>query len=108
MPTLDLCPLTFSLSHPGNFDKAIAEHELAVGLSEAVGDVIGCAVANRLVGECHCELGNYDKALRYQEKHLRLAQKEESNIEQQRAYATIGRTYLYQVNMVKCQVYFSF
>lgn len=65
-------------------------------LSEALDDTVGTAVAHRKIGECHCELADYDRALHHQKLHLVLAEKAESDAEIQRAHATIGRTYLFQ------------
>ena len=84
----------------GKYEEAIHEHETELHLSEALDDSIGAAVGNRKIGECYCELGQYDKALQHQERHLSLAQSCNDDVEEQRAWATIGRTYLFQVK--KC------
>lgn len=54
-----------------------------------------------ILGECYCELGDFKKALNYQKRHLELAQSCGSVIEEQRAWATIGRTYLFQAEAMK-------
>ncbi|KAG9472892.1 hypothetical protein GDO78_016075 [Eleutherodactylus coqui] len=77
------------------FKEAVEEHRQELGICESLGDVIGCAVANRKIGECFAELGNYEAALKHQRIHLDLARSVSSDIEEQRALATIGRTYLY-------------
>ncbi|KAM3928619.1 tonsoku-like protein [Leptodactylus fuscus] len=83
------------LARGGRFKDAIEEHRQELVLCEGLGDVIGCAVANRKIGECYAELGNYEAALKHQHIHLDLARSVSSAIEEQRALATIGRTHLY-------------
>ncbi|XP_069769228.1 tonsoku-like protein, partial [Narcine bancroftii] len=83
------------LAKQGEFQKAIEEHKQELHLSEVLDDVIGCAVANRKIGECLAEMGSYTAALEHQRKHLRLACSMTNDVEEQRAWATIGRTYLF-------------
>ncbi|XP_076834924.1 tonsoku-like protein [Brachyhypopomus gauderio] len=83
------------LAKNGDYKGAIEEHRQELALSEVLHDVIGCAVANRKIGECYAELGNIDAALRHQRRHLDLARSVDDAAEEQRALATIGRTYLF-------------
>ncbi|XP_069477902.1 tonsoku-like protein [Ambystoma mexicanum] len=83
------------LAKNGQFREAIEEHRQELQICEGVHDVIGSAVANRKIGECLAELGNYEAALKHQRRHLELARSVSNDIEEQRAWATIGRTYLY-------------
>lgn len=58
-----------SLSVPGssvlgNYEAAISEHRQELALSEVLSDVIGRAVANRKIGECYAEMGNFTAALK--------------------------------------------
>ena len=86
-----------STSKPiGDYEDAIAEHQMEFDLSESIGDPLGSAVASRKIGESYCELGQYEKAIAHQRRHLEYAQREGSAVEEQRAYATLGRTYLCQ------------
>ncbi|XP_066915098.1 tonsoku-like protein [Clytia hemisphaerica] len=85
-----------TLSSFGCFDEAIDAHKEEVHLSEAINDVIGVAVGNRKVGECLCELRQFDDAIKHQQKHLKLARSVDNVLEQQRALATLGRTYFVQ------------
>ena len=78
----------------GEYHDAIKEHQNELQISDSLNDIIGAAVANRKIGECYNELGQYQKALKHQRKHLRLAESSDNVLEQQRALATIGRTYL--------------
>ncbi|XP_033120305.1 tonsoku-like protein isoform X2 [Anneissia japonica] len=80
----------------GEYESALQEHIHELQLSESLKDVIGSAVANRLIGECYCEMGRYTKALKYQQNHLEKARSVNNDVEEQRALATIGRTYLLQ------------
>ncbi|XP_016133643.1 tonsoku-like protein [Sinocyclocheilus grahami] len=70
-------------------------HRQELELSEILHDVIGSAVANRKIGECYAELGNIEAALKHQRLHLNLARSVHDAAEEQRALATIGRTYLF-------------
>ncbi|MCI4382630.1 hypothetical protein PGIGA_G00017020 [Pangasianodon gigas] len=83
------------LAKNGDFQAAIEEHRQELALSEVLHDVIGCAVANRKIGECYAELGNIEAALKHQRRHLDLARSVSDAAEEQRALATIGRTYLF-------------
>ncbi|XP_061897522.1 tonsoku-like protein isoform X1 [Entelurus aequoreus] len=84
------------LSRNGDYEAAIEEHQQELALSEVVNDVIGRAVANRKIGECYAELGNIEAALKHQHRHLDLARSVKDHAEEQRALATIGRTYLFR------------
>ncbi|XP_061700223.1 tonsoku-like protein [Syngnathoides biaculeatus] len=84
------------LSRNGNFEAAIMEHRQELSLSEVLNDTIGRAVANRKIGECYAELGNFEAALKHQRCHLDLARSVNNLAEEQRALATIGRTYIFR------------
>ncbi|KAG1667601.1 Tonsoku-like protein [Nymphon striatum] len=77
-----------------DFEAALAEHKLEKELCKNHGDTIDVAVAHRRIGECYCELGKFEKALSNQERHLVIAKDLSNKLEEQRAWATIGRTYL--------------
>ncbi|KAL4624199.1 tonsoku-like protein [Arapaima gigas] len=84
------------LARSGDYEAAIEEHRQELTLSEVLHDVIGSAVANRKIGECYAELGNIEAALKYQQRHLDLACSVRDAAEEQRALATIGRTFLFR------------
>ncbi|XP_045919625.1 tonsoku-like protein [Micropterus dolomieu] len=84
------------LSRNGDYEAAIREHQQELSLSEVLNDVIGRAVANRKIGECYAEMGNIEAALKHQQRHLDLARSVRDHAEEQRALATIGRTYLFR------------
>uniref|UniRef100_A0A8P4GG08 Tonsoku-like protein n=1 Tax=Dicentrarchus labrax TaxID=13489 RepID=A0A8P4GG08_DICLA len=79
-----------------DYEAAIREHQQELALSEVLNDVIGRAVANRKIGECYAEMGNIEAALKHQRCHLDLARSVSDHAEEQRALATIGRTYLFR------------
>uniref|UniRef100_A0A672P5G8 Tonsoku-like protein n=1 Tax=Sinocyclocheilus grahami TaxID=75366 RepID=A0A672P5G8_SINGR len=85
----------FQEEHCGSFLTSPAIHRQELELSEILHDVIGSAVANRKIGECYAELGNIEAALKHQRLHLNLARSVHDAAEEQRALATIGRTYLF-------------
>ncbi|KAF3701144.1 Tonsoku-like protein NF-kappa-B inhibitor-like protein 2 [Channa argus] len=84
------------LSRNGDYEAAIKEHQQELSLSEVLNDVIGRAVANRKIGECYAEMGKIEAALKHQRRHLDLARSVRDHAEEQRALATIGRTYLFR------------
>ncbi|XP_074842720.1 tonsoku-like protein [Carettochelys insculpta] len=83
------------LARHGRYREAVVEHQEELRLLESVEDVIGCAVAHRKIGERPAELENYEAALKHQRQHLELACAVSDHTEQQRAWATIGRTYMF-------------
>ncbi|XP_067416235.1 tonsoku-like protein isoform X2 [Emydura macquarii macquarii] len=83
------------LARHGRYREALEEHRQELRLLESVDDLIGCAVAHRKIGERLAELENYEAALKHQRQHLELARQLSHHIEQQRAWATIGRTYMF-------------
>lgn len=82
------------LASHGRYEEALEEHERELRLLEGAGDRLGCAVAHRKVGERLAELERYEAALEHQREHLELARALADPTEQQRAWATIGRTYM--------------
>ncbi|XP_064364035.1 tonsoku-like protein [Dromaius novaehollandiae] len=83
------------LASHGRYEEALEEHRQELRLLEAAGDGLGCAVAHRKVGERLAELESYEAALKHQRQHLELARSLADDTEQQRAWATIGRTYMF-------------
>ncbi|XP_068083333.1 tonsoku-like protein [Anabrus simplex] len=75
------------------FEEALNMFKEVLNISAELGQVIEVAVANRLIGEVFSNIGEYLEALKYQKRHLELAKQENDLIEEQRALATIGRTY---------------
>lgn len=77
----------------GEYRKAIDEHRAELQLCVSLDLPTDSGIAHRKLGECLCELGRYEEALQHQKQHLHLAQNTENVEEEQRAYATIGRTW---------------
>uniref|UniRef100_A0A8C0L8Z7 Tonsoku-like protein n=1 Tax=Canis lupus dingo TaxID=286419 RepID=A0A8C0L8Z7_CANLU len=82
------------LASSGRYAEALREHQHELQLLESVDDALGCAVAHRKIGERLAELEDYSAALKHQHRYLELACSLSNHTEQQRAWATIGRTYL--------------
>uniref|UniRef100_A0A3P9Q8L8 Tonsoku-like protein n=1 Tax=Poecilia reticulata TaxID=8081 RepID=A0A3P9Q8L8_POERE len=92
----NICNQLGELLSRTDYEGAIREHQQELALSEALNDVIGRAVANRKIGECYAETGKIEAALKHQRCHLDLARSVGDHAEEQRALATIGRTFLFR------------
>uniref|UniRef100_A0A6A7FP06 Tonsoku-like protein n=2 Tax=Hirondellea gigas TaxID=1518452 RepID=A0A6A7FP06_9CRUS len=82
------------LQAEGDLQGALEHHRQEQLACTQLQDTLGIGVAHRRIGEVLCELGNTEEALVHQQQHLNLAKEAGSLLEQQRAYATIGRTLL--------------
>ncbi|XP_014233563.1 tonsoku-like protein [Trichogramma pretiosum] len=78
------------------FDLALEAYEKQLYACECEDDQLNCAKAHRMIGEVQAEVGNIEKALEHQKEYLRIAKGLQDLVEEQRAYATLGRTYLFQ------------
>ncbi|CAG5093788.1 Similar to CG7457: Tonsoku-like protein (Drosophila melanogaster) [Cotesia congregata] len=74
-------------------DEALEEYEEQLKLCEILNDPLNTAVAHRMIGEIHTDCGNYEEALSHLSKYLQGVKETKNLIEQQRAYATLGRMY---------------
>ncbi|XP_057319556.1 tonsoku-like protein [Microplitis mediator] len=74
-------------------DEALEEYEEQLRLCEVLNDPLSTAVAHRMIGEIHTDGGNYEEALSHLTKYLEGVKETRNLIEQQRAYATLGRMY---------------
>ncbi|CAH1269884.1 TONSL [Branchiostoma lanceolatum] len=86
------------LAKHGEYEEAIEEHRNELHLSDSIGDLLGTAIAHRKIGECLSSLDRFDDAVKHQKSHLRLARSLANHVEEQRALATLGRTYLLQAD----------
>nr|XP_018915883.1 PREDICTED: tonsoku-like protein [Bemisia tabaci] len=75
------------------FEEALQEYRAAEKIARSIGNKIDIGVANRMIGEVLCCLGEFDQAIEHQKKHLDLSKEEKNLVEEQRALATLGRTY---------------
>nr|CAD7431057.1 unnamed protein product [Timema monikensis] len=77
----------------GRYEEALQEYKEEESAWDALNKPLHVAVANRMIGEVYSNMGEFTKAIVHQKKHLEIARAQNSLIEQQRALATIGRTY---------------
>ncbi len=59
----------------GDYGKALRYHQSELALSSASGNLLDEGVAHRKVGECLCELGQFDAAAEHQKSHLQLSRR---------------------------------
>lgn len=97
----------------GDYERAFEEFKEEKEAYLHLGSSLDAARAERMMGEMQMMLGEYHKALEHEKKYLgkwvtcyhrwsppltelilEVAKEEEDKLEQQRAYATIGRIYL--------------
>ncbi|ESN98309.1 hypothetical protein HELRODRAFT_193042 [Helobdella robusta] len=78
----------------GKYEEALDEHKEALELSEMEHDMISKAISHRYIGCVHSSMADYKAALREHNIYLDLSIQCKSQIEQQRAYVTIGNTHL--------------
>ncbi|GAB6025782.1 hypothetical protein CHUAL_011763 [Chamberlinius hualienensis] len=88
------------LFRQGKFREALVEHRAELDACSKTKDILGVANAHRRIGECYEELGDYNTAIDHEKEHLKLATKANSLVEQQRAWVTLGRTYLHQAEVL--------
>lgn len=77
-----------------NFESCIAEYKILAERYKELHNYIDYARANRRIGEAYMQIKEYNKALMYQEIYLQVAVEQNNKLEEQRALATIGHTYL--------------
>lgn len=75
------------------YAEALQEHLEELKYCEWVEDQLGIAVANRRIGECYTFLYHFEEALHHISQFYEVAVSLKSVIEEQRAWATFGRTY---------------
>ncbi|XP_076306308.1 tonsoku-like protein [Tachypleus tridentatus] len=86
------------LSRQGRYEDALENHREELQACSILSDDLGIAIAHRRIGECYSEIGYYTDALTHQKRYLEFAKMCESKIEEQRAWATLGRTYFLMQN----------
>ncbi|XP_020299572.1 tonsoku-like protein [Pseudomyrmex gracilis] len=84
--------------------KALQEYAEQLSICEKLGDKLNCAVAHRMIGEIYASLGDYEQALIHQNLHLEGARDMRDLVEEQRAFATLGRTYFCQAESLVTQL----
>lgn len=73
--------------------EALREYTEQLSVCERLQDKLSCAIAHRMIGEVYACQGDYELALTHQNLHLEGAKELRNSIEEQRAFATLGRTY---------------
>lgn len=82
-------------SERGRLSQALAEHQEELKIcSHHLKDDKGCALAHRRIGEVYSSMEDYKKALTSIRTYLQMAEKMKDIVEIQRAWMTLGRTYL--------------
>ncbi|EZA59443.1 Tonsoku-like protein [Ooceraea biroi] len=74
-------------------EEALREYTEQLSICEGLQDKLNSAIAHRMIGEVYASLGDYEEALMHQNLHLEGAREIRNLIEEQRAFATLGRTY---------------
>ncbi|XP_033323798.2 tonsoku-like protein isoform X1 [Megalopta genalis] len=77
----------------GKYEDALQEYTEQFEVCSIINDKLNVAVAHRMIGEIQANLGAYEEALKHQNHYLEGAKEMNSLLEEQRAYATLGRTY---------------
>lgn len=85
-------------SERGRFEEALDEHKEELSLCESLDDVPGTTLAHRCIGECYAAMEEYKKSLEHLKIYLELADQMGNNVELQRAWATLGRTYFVKMD----------
>lgn len=76
---------------------ALRYHTQDLEISQRSGKPLDIAVAHRKVGEMFSELGEFQEAISHQERYLEITEDQDNLVEQQRAHATLGRTFYTQL-----------
>ncbi|KAK7590065.1 hypothetical protein V9T40_001678 [Parthenolecanium corni] len=83
-----------------NYDLALEEYKEAEKAAKKVNSKMYVAKANRMIGETFCALGEFEKAIEHGKIHFAYSREENDLAEQQRALATLGRTYFVQAESI--------
>ncbi|KAJ8713327.1 hypothetical protein PYW07_013697 [Mythimna separata] len=78
------------------YSDALDEYKSEAAICKELGLRMEWGTCNRMIGEMYMLLAEFDKALKYEERHLAVAKELKNLVEEQRAMATLGRIYLLQ------------
>ncbi|KAJ0178449.1 hypothetical protein K1T71_006272 [Dendrolimus kikuchii] len=78
------------------YTDALDEYKAEASIVKEIGLRLEWGTCNRMIGEMYMLLAEFDKALKYEERHLAVAKELSNLVEEQRAMATFGRIYLLQ------------
>ncbi|OXU24659.1 hypothetical protein TSAR_000170 [Trichomalopsis sarcophagae] len=76
------------------YEDALKAYKGQLQACECLNDKLNCAIAHRMIGEVYADIGNFNEALNHQSLYLEIAKELQDLTEEQRAFATLGRTYL--------------
>lgn len=76
-----------------DYQQALSQYEQCEEAANRCGDELRLGVANRMIGEMYCYLNDFGNAIKHQKLHLKISNSKNDIVEQQRALATLGRTY---------------
>ena len=77
-----------------DLSRALREFQEESSIYQDEGKKMDYGRANRMIGEVFILMEKYAEALKHEELFLKISKQENELVEQQRAYATIGRCYL--------------
>lgn len=86
---------TFYYKH-NRYSDALDEYKSEAAIVKDLGLRMEWGTCNRMIGEMYMLMAEFDKALKYEERHLVVAKELKNLVEEQRAMATLGRIYLLQ------------
>ncbi|KAJ2944215.1 hypothetical protein O0L34_g18194 [Tuta absoluta] len=86
---------TFYYKH-NRYSDALDEYKAEAAICKEMGLRLEWGTCNRMIGEMYMLMAEFDKALKYEERHLAVAKELKNLVEEQRAMATLGRIYLLQ------------
>ncbi|XP_034109087.1 tonsoku-like protein [Drosophila albomicans] len=78
----------------GKYNEAVKEYKQEASIYTSMGKELETAKAKRMLGEMYTLLCDYDTAKDYINDYLKIAKRIQNKVEQQRAYATLGRVHL--------------
>jgi len=82
-------------SERGKYKDALLYHTKDKEVCEMTQDISGQAQAHRMMGETLADLARYKEALEQQKQYLAMSRQLQDPVMEQRALATLGRTFLY-------------
>ncbi|KAM3960765.1 tonsoku-like protein [Aphomia sociella] len=86
---------TFYYKH-NRYSDALDEYKNEAAIIKELGLRMEWGTCNRMIGEMYMLMAEFEKALKYEERHLAVAKELQNQVEEQRAMATLGRIYLLQ------------
>ncbi|XP_016999928.2 tonsoku-like protein [Drosophila takahashii] len=78
----------------GKYNEAVREYVQEAQIYASMGKELETAKAKRMVGEMYTLLCDYDAAKDHINDYLKIAKRLKNQVEEQRAYATLGRVHL--------------